>query len=396
MKVKIFSILFILLLINLSLVLADSQVISTSESQTAISLSPMRAHIGWNVEYNKEFTLSKGDTAIIEGHYITLEDIFHICSLCAQENNNSLNGGGGGSGEGVGMCGGCYLQAKLWYFSPVPEHTFYLKQGESKEITFATNYKLKLTLLKLENSYATFIIYPLNQECREGEVEYVSCSKGFTENKWISRKCVNGKWIEYAYAYMTGQPCPPCTCKDNSVCKEGYSCINGKCISVVINCIPEGGHGPIVPMVSCCEGLTPICNVSDKTGECRYRCVGDFFCTKCGDGICKDPENKCNCPKDCAKENIVVTPHYVPHVSEVILTPLCDNGCFSDNKCLPIGYRTNDKYCDADKSLKLQRGEDGGCNNNFECKTNICVDGKCISSGLIQKIIDFFKKLFRM
>lgn len=69
-------------------------------------------------------------------------------------------------------------------------------------------------------------------------------------------------------------------------------------------------------------------------------------------------------------------------------------GCISDEKCLPIGYRTSDKYCDDDKSLKNQKQEDGSCNNNFECGSNVCVNSKCISGGLIQKILDFFRRLF--
>jgi len=70
-------------------------------------------------------------------------------------------------------------------------------------------------------------------------------------------------------------------------------------------------------------------------------------------------------------------------------------GCILDNKCLPIGYRTSDQYyCDADKSLENQKQEDENCNNNFECESNVCVGANCVSGGLIQKILDFFKKLF--
>ncbi len=69
-------------------------------------------------------------------------------------------------------------------------------------------------------------------------------------------------------------------------------------------------------------------------------------------------------------------------------------GCLSDNKCVPITYRTSDQYCGADKTMKTQKQEDGDCNNNFECESNVCVDGKCISGGLIQKILGVFKKLF--
>ncbi len=69
-------------------------------------------------------------------------------------------------------------------------------------------------------------------------------------------------------------------------------------------------------------------------------------------------------------------------------------GCLLNNKCVLFGYRTSDKYCDISGSLKIQKEEDKSCNNNFECKSNICVDNKCISSSLIQRILNFFKKLF--
>ena len=41
-----------------------------------------------------------------------------------------------------------------------------------------------------------------------------------------------------------------------------------------------------------------------------------------------------------------------------------------------------------------QLQEEVACDNNFECSTNVCVDGKCIGSGLIQKIINWLTKLF--
>jgi len=92
---------------------------------------------------------------------------------------------------------------------------------------------------------------------------------------------------------------------------------------------------------------------------------------------------------------INVTVEATPTITaEIIKVDKVCEGCILDNKCVPIAYRTLDKYCDADKSLKNQKQEDEDCNNNFECESNVCIDSKCISGGLIQKILDFFKKLF--
>jgi len=65
-------------------------------------------------------------------------------------------------------------------------------------------------------------------------------------------------------------------------------------------CIPEGGSRAVVPTAPpCCPGLAYIsCTVPGAGGECEP-CVGSSFCTFCGDGTCKAPENECNCPDDC-------------------------------------------------------------------------------------------------
>ncbi|MBI2629595.1 hypothetical protein HYW76_00675 [Candidatus Pacearchaeota archaeon] len=70
-------------------------------------------------------------------------------------------------------------------------------------------------------------------------------------------------------------------------------------------------------------------------------------------------------------------------------------GCMKDNKCFPIGYRTSSEFCSGEKEIFLSQEEaDASCNNNFECSSNLCIDGQCVSSGLWQKILRFFKNLF--
>ena len=75
---------------------------------------------------------------------------------------------------------------------------------------------------------------------------------------------------------------------------------------------------------------------------------------------------------------------------------VCRDSCPLDEKCYPFGYRKEGKYCSDDGAFKDQLTENSACENNFECSTNVCVDGKCISSNLIQMIIDFFRNLFGM
>jgi len=83
------------------------------------------------------------------------------------------------------------------------------------------------------------------------------------------------------------------------------------------NCVAEGKMGMVTaqnPVTewkegdaeleanTCCKGLTSIsCDKPDADGECsEIGCVGAFYCTNCGDTICSEGENKCNCPEDCS------------------------------------------------------------------------------------------------
>ena len=68
--------------------------------------------------------------------------------------------------------------------------------------------------------------------------------------------------------------------------------------------------------------------------------------------------------------------------------------CKLDNKCYPLGYRKSGEYCSDDLEFVEQSNAEGVCDNNFECKSNVCVSGECVSEGLINKILNWFKRLF--
>ena len=70
------------------------------------------------------------------------------------------------------------------------------------------------------------------------------------------------------------------------------------------------------------------------------------------------------------------------------------NGCISENKCYTLGYRRIGQYCSENTTFIPQLEADSTCDNNFECSSNVCVSGKCISESFIQKILNWFKRLF--
>jgi hypothetical protein len=120
------------------------------------------------------------------------------------------------------------------------------------------------------------------------------------------------------------------------------------------------------------EFICPIgCKCDDKgnTIECVKKTTCEEGKILCPDGECRD-----KCP--------------------IVQTENCSLGCNFEGKCFPMGVRSNGMFCGTDLVMNSQKDNEQICENNFECSSNVCVSGKCISKGLVDKIIDFFRRLF--
>ncbi|MBM3234213.1 hypothetical protein FJZ19_03895 [Candidatus Pacearchaeota archaeon] len=117
---------------------------------------------------------------------------------------------------------------------------------------------------------------------------------------------------------------------------------------------------------SCEKGCK--CDENGKIIECSEKCgEGE---TLCSDGKCRE---KCNI---------------------VNFTEECKYGCLYEGKCFPMGVRSKGLYCNTDLIMDSQLNADEACDNNFECSSNVCVSGKCVSEGLIQKVLNWFRRMF--
>ncbi len=86
-------------------------------------------------------------------------------------------------------------------------------------------------------------------------------------------------------------------------------------------------------------------------------------------------------------------PETVKEENPQVISNLC-YGCLKETTCYPLGYRKGGEFCSEGKTFVFQSQSDSVCDNNFECSSNVCVSGKCISEGFIQKILNWFKRLF--
>ena len=78
--------------------------------------------------------------------------------------------------------------------------------------------------------------------------------------------------------------------------------------------------------VECCDGLTKRCGVEFIDGRCDMEGKNSIYnlpiCIPCGDGICGQFEDRCNCPEDC-RGNLTSPSIKYPKsvVKQKILTP---------------------------------------------------------------------------
>ncbi len=73
---------------------------------------------------------------------------------------------------------------------------------------------------------------------------------------------------------------------------------------------------------------------------------------------------------------------------------ICKDSCSLDSKCYPFGYRKSGNYCSDSGSFTKQFESESQCDNNFECGSNLCVSNQCVSQGLIEQIMAWFKSIF--
>lgn len=149
---------------------------------------------------------------------------------------------------------------------------------------------------------------------------------------------------------------------DDDVCREWGNitncgtnkvCSNGVCIN---NTTPPP---------------TPTCDDDCSSGE--KQCIGNKSYKVCG----SFDEDEClewSVTLDCLPEKICENKSCIQKVS-----PSPEPEPKPENYCETIGLRKSQNYCSSNNLWRSQKSEGTSCENNFECKTNICSESKCAS-----------------
>jgi hypothetical protein len=119
-------------------------------------------------------------------------------------------------------------------------------------------------------------------------------------------------------ALKEGEPCKniclpkPCTKIDVKDCPEQFCAVMTDCSNKEICHFKMAGGAPKCgdiayagQDVECCPGLVRRCGVEFIDGNCDMEGKNSIYnlpiCLPCGNGICNQFENRCNCPEDCGK-----------------------------------------------------------------------------------------------
>jgi hypothetical protein len=164
------------------------------------------------------------------------------------------------------------------------------------------------------------------------------------------------------------------------------------------NCMSGGGGGGSTPPSSCEKYF--VCPDGKEVQYCAIQKVydnkGNPSGAACG---CKsDPSSLCTAPSSMggggSGEGNVPSSIGAGGGGGGATTSLICSGCVLGDKCVQVGYRNNNDYCNLTGEFTAQSKSESICNNNFECTSNICAAGKCVNPGLWEQILGWFKKLF--
>jgi len=137
---------------------------------------------------------------------------------------------------------------------------------------------------------------------------------------------------------------------------------------------------------------------SEDDTSCKFSEIWQKYAKEFCDGHCYEDGSKCgvnsfSVSNECYP-NLDEIEESTEEPVEIGASLICKNSCPLNEKCYPFGYRKDGKYCSDETNFVDYKEGKKSCENNFECSSNVCVSGECISEGLIKKILNWFSRLF--
>jgi hypothetical protein len=131
------------------------------------------------------------------------------------------------------------------------------------------------------------------EDCPE-EICQMRCREGFDAGAACAPACLPNECPD-----IDAQHCPLKFCAVMTNCSEETICH----FPMVGEKIPCGDLAYAGQDVECCDGLVRRCGYEFLDGTCDMQGRNSVYslpiCVPCGDGVCNQFEDRCNCPEDC-------------------------------------------------------------------------------------------------
>lgn len=187
-----------------------------------------------------------------------------------------------------------------------------------------------------------------------------------------------------------------------------FTCLNAEVKSEEI-----GGRGFKYAYYQCYDGEV---FKSEGDSSCKSSETWQKYAREFCDGHCYADNSKCGVNSfgvsgECYTDEalIVVVPASASSTAPSAVVPvqtkgqdsaasesalICKDSCALDGKCYPFGYRKGGKFCTDKGFFELQLEGAKTCENSFECSSNVCVSGECVSQSTINRFFSWFKNIF--
>jgi hypothetical protein len=178
-----------------------------------------------------------------------------------------------------------------------------------------------------------------------------------------------------------------CLAKNDSII---FSCIdsdNGKNYYEKGTTTGKRENGEFSTSTDKCEGDdNSLLELYCDNGVSKYE---SYICSyKCENGVCIDDDTTLNIIEEAEPVDIPAND------LENKIIYVC-KGCALNGKCYPIGYRSENEYCNEGEFFEKQ--SEGPCSANYECASNVCSGrNECKpSKGIFAKLSYWFKNWFK-
>ncbi|MBF0385720.1 MAG: hypothetical protein HQL27_07590 [Candidatus Omnitrophica bacterium] len=135
-------------------------------------------------------------------------------------------------------------------------------------------------------------VYKETKAC-PAEMCFLTCGSKSTKDK-CEQECISLECFE-----ISPENCPTDKCMALKGCNDSDVCYD----KMDTEPIPCGDLSYPWQDVECCEGLVKRCGIEFFDGTCdmagQHTVYSVPVCLPCGNGICNQFENRCNCPEDC-------------------------------------------------------------------------------------------------